>query len=290
MILVNLKGGLGNQMFQYACGRALSLRTGNFNLKLNTFGLEKANEVGDLYRPFSLSHFGIKASVATQEEVRKVANPWGIVSKILRHVKNKYIYGFYINFVPNVLNQRGNVYLDGYFQSEKYFIDYEKEIREDFKPIELSEGAKVWLQKISEDSGSTSLHVRRGDYVTHKTLGNICTKEYYNRAIKKISEQVDNPSFFIFSDDIEWVRSNLNLPPDAEYVSSQELADYEELIIMSSCGHNIIANSSFSWWGAWLNPNPKKMVLAPARWAHRPESMLTNRDIVPESWVKISTE
>ncbi len=285
MLIVNLKGGLGNQMFQYACGRALSLRNGE-DLKLNIFGLEKANLAGDVYRPYSLSHFDIKADIATQEDVRKVANPFGIFSKIIRYVKAKFIYYFYVHFVPGIMTKRGNIYLDGFFQSEKYFIDHEKELREDFKPKEVSDKAKEWIRR-TENKNSVSIHIRRKDYVNHKTLGGIATKEYYENAIQKLKKLVVEPHFFVFSDDVGWVRGNLDLPSSSEFVSSEEMKDYEELIIMSSCKHNIIANSSFSWWAAWLNANSEKLVFAPAKWAHGAEGEKQTKDILPPSWIRI---
>jgi hypothetical protein len=287
MIIVNLKGGLGNQMFQYACGRALALRT-NSELKLNVFGLEKANLLGDIYRPYSLSHFNVKAGIATEEDIRRIANPFGKLSKAIRYIKAKFIYNFYIHFVPKILKERGNVYLDGFFQSEKYFIDHEKEIREDLKPKSLSDLAINWINK-ARSQESVSLHVRRADYVGHKTLGNICTEDYYKRAVKKMRDKVKNPHFFVFSDDVAWVKDNLNLPEATEFVSSKELKDYEELAIMSSCKHNIIANSSFSWWAAWLNTNTDKTVIAPSIWSRGKDGQRQTRDIIPSGWLRIET-
>jgi hypothetical protein len=287
MIIVNLKGGLGNQMFQYACGRALSLRTDDPEFKLNTAGLDKANKVGDIHRPYSLSHFNISANIATEEEVRKIANPYGIFSKVLRYLKSKYLYDFYIRFFPAVLSLKGNVYLDGYFQSEKYFSDFKEEIRNDLKPQSISSNAREWTRSIESNNLAVSIHVRRQDYVGHKSLGGICTKEYYNRAIDYVTQLLVQPQFFIFSDDIEWVKSNLNLPDTVKYVSSKKLADYEELVIMSTCRHNIIANSSFSWWAAWLNNYEDKIVIAPRQWAHGKAGKISFRDIIPEGWIKI---
>lgn len=285
MIIVNLKGGLGNQMFQYAAGRALALRN-NDKLKLHTFGLDKANLVGDIYRPYSLSHFNIKADIATADDMRRVANPFGIVSKVIRYIKAKFIYNFYVHFVPSVLRKQGDIYLDGFFQSEKYFKDCASEIREDLQPKDLGNLALKWIEEI-RSKNSVSLHVRRKDYIGHKTLGNISTKKYYEGAVAKIKDLVTEPCFFVFSDDVEWVKANLDLPASTSFVSAKELKDYEELIIMSSCKHNIIANSSFSWWAAWLNTNPNKIVIAPSKWAHGKEGALQTRDIIPEGWLKI---
>lgn len=287
MIIVNLKGGLGNQMFQYACGRALSLRTGDTELKLSTIGLDKANDVGDIYRPYSLSHFNIKAEIAKPEELERVANPYGIISKILRRIKSKYIYNFYIHFVPSVLNRRGEVYLDGYFQSEKYFKDCEETVRQDFTLKTPSAHVTLWKKEMEEEENSVSVHIRRGDYVGHSSLGGMITDNYYARAIKKITEMKKNPRFFVFSDDIEWVKGNMDFPESTVHVSSPDMENYEELTIMSLAKHNIIANSSFSWWGAWLNSNPDKIVICPAKWTLGPGGEKQTRDIIPQSWIKI---
>jgi hypothetical protein len=286
-IIVNLKGGLGNQMFQYAAGRALALRNGS-ELKVNVFGLEKANLVGDIYRPYSLSHFDVKAAIATEEDMRRIANPYGLVSKVLRYIKAKFIYNFYIHFVPSIVKKKGDIYLDGFFQSEKYFMDHAASVREDLRPTELSDEARRWIEH-AKNTVSVSIHIRRKDYIGHKTLGDICTKEYYSRAVKEMRTHEPKATFFVFSDDVEWVKENLDLPASREFVSSKDLKDYEELAIMSSCRHNIIANSSFSWWAAWLNPNPEKIVMAPALWARGKEGKKQTRDIIPGAWTRIDT-
>lgn len=289
-IIVNMKGGLGNQMFQYACGRALSLRTGNNDLRLNTAGLKRANDVGDIYRPFSLAYFNIKAEIAKESDALAIANPYGHISRLWRYALAKYIYNFYVHFVPGVMHKRGQVYLDGYFQSEQYFKDYEHIIREDFTLKESSRHVDVWREKLSGEKDSVSLHVRRGDYAGHQTLGGICTEAYYARALERISEKVENSRIYVFSDDIAWVKENIPLPENTEYVSSPEMSDYEELVIMSLCRHHIIANSSFSWWGAWLGTYEDTVVIAPNTWVRGRGSEKQNRDTVPASWIRVDSD
>lgn len=288
MIIVNLKGGLGNQMFQYACGRALSLRSHDPEFKLDISGLERANEVGDTYRPYALANFNIKATIADIKEAKKIKYPYGLISKGWRLFRTKIMRQNYVAFVPRILDLRGSIYLDGYFQTEKYFMDFEKEIREDLTSKSLSDTASDLMQKIKRDPSAISVHVRRGDYVGHKVLDNICTEEYYKKAIGEIVNSVDNPHFYVFSNDLHWPREHLNFPIGTEYVSSPNLKDDEDLILMSACKHNIIANSSFSWWGAWLNPNPDKIVIAPKKWAHGwYNNKIKLRNIIPTAWTKI---
>ncbi|MCX6712113.1 MAG: alpha-1,2-fucosyltransferase [Candidatus Vogelbacteria bacterium] len=191
-------------------------------------------------------------------------------------------------FVPKITTlHANNIYLDGYFQTEKYFKDFKKEIREDFTPKVISTTASDWTQKIKNGGNTISVHVRRGDYVGHKILGEICTIEYYQKAIEEISKLTEDPHFFIFSDDTMWVKENINLPNKIDYVSSPNLKDYEELVLMSICHHNIIANSSFSWWSAWLNLNPNKIVIAPAKWAHGKFNKKKLSNIAPQTWIRI---
>jgi hypothetical protein len=140
---------------------------------------------------------------------------------------------------------------------------------------------------MEKKENSVSVHIRRGDYVGHSSLGGMITDLYYARAVKEISNKKEHCKFFIFSDDIEWVKENMNFPESTQYVSSPDMENYEELAIMSLAKHNIIANSSFSWWGAWLNSNPDKIVICPARWTTGRGGKKQTRDIIPQDWIKI---
>lgn len=273
MITVNIKGGLGNQMFQYACARALSLKN-NDNLQLI-----RNESIGDIARPFSLTAFDIQGEVVTEKNVPSCL-------RILSKIRQKITREFYVNFQPSILNRKGEVYLDGYFQSEKYFIDFVDIIRQDFiLKGSLTKQAAEAAALIQASLSGISLHVRRGDYLKESDFKDIADKEYYKKAIDYIVEKIDNAHFFIFSDDIEWCKSNLTLPSNTVFVSGPEMKDYEELTLMSLCRHHIIANSSFSWWGAWLGSNPEKIVITPIRWANVHEDWY--RDIIPETWIRI---
>lgn len=273
MIILNIKGGLGNQMFQYACGRALALRN---NDKLSLVWSEYQ---GDTARKFSLENFAIKAEVIEPDAVPKLP-------KLLTRLKQKLTRNFYVGFDSSILKKRRQtVYLDGYFQSEKYFEDYAKEIRQDFSLVAPFEGKTAEIAEIIKNElNAVSLHVRRGDYVTHPDFGGIVTREYYERAIQHIRESVPNTKFYVFSDDIDWCRKELPLGSDATFVSNPEFKDYEEMILMSLARHHIIANSSFSWWGAWLGSNPNKIVIAPSKWSNLHENWY--KDIIPSTWIR----
>lgn len=294
MIIVNLKGGLGNQMFQYACGRALALRNaargeGKAELVLDATGYDRP-QGADTPRFYALDGFTIAARLATPEEALRLKYPFGAFSKAWRLFHMKILRKFYINFVPSVLTWHDGVYLDGFWQSEKYFKDFEKEIRADFtlkKPF--SPAAKELHAKISHDPFAVALHVRRGDYVTDKVTNEhwgTCSPEYYTEAIGTIAKSMPKPNIYVFSDDMAWCRENITSRFPLSFVSSPNIPNHEEVTIMAACKHNIIANSSYGWWGAWLNQNPDKIVIAPEHWAQKHNSDWY-ADILPETWIRL---
>lgn len=284
MVLVNLKGGLGNQMFQYALGRKLSLSNDD-TLAFDISGLRPKGE--DTPRSFALDAFTIEATIAAPQQAVRVRYPYGTVSVILEKIRSKILRQHHIGFEPTILRKTGTIYLDGYWQSPKYFDDIRETLLNDFtfsRP--LSDAAKTYANSISQNA--VSLHVRRGDYVFNPKVAKMygsCSPEYYNRAIAYISERVPNPQWFIFSDDIAWVQKHVQFPASSVFVTDDGLTDVEELWLMSTCAHNVVANSSFSWWGAWLNTNQEKIVIAPAPWFDY-DPAFTNT-IVPTSWITI---
>ncbi|MDP3402495.1 MAG: alpha-1,2-fucosyltransferase [bacterium] len=285
MIIVALKGGLGNQMFQYALGRKLALVTGDA-LALDLSQLDRAIEVGDVHRPFALGTFPIKASVATPEEIARIKHPYGLLSKLVRWFSSKVLRQMHVGWEPGVLTGSGDRYFDGYWQSPKYCEAIRPALLEDFTAA-LSPEARTLAHGIGE-TDSVSIHVRRGDYVANpmvRVMYGPCSLDYYARAVREIEERVLNPSWFVFSDDIAWVRKNLQLPKDTTYVSGQSISDVEELMLMAACKHAVIANSSFSWWGAWLNRNTKKVVVAPLPWFDTRTD--GHKDLIPASWIRI---
>jgi hypothetical protein len=176
--------------------------------------------------------------------------------------------------------------IDGYWQTENYLIDIKDTILNDFQlKLPLRNELKEIALKIS-DSNSVSIHIRRGDYAQDKKTNahhGTCSLEYYQEAIKLITEKIQNPIFYIFSDDIEWVKENLKINYPKYHVEGNK--GFEDMELMKNCKHNIIANSSFSWWAAWLNTNKEKIIIAPKNWLNNPK--FDTSDVVPNSWIKI---
>lgn len=297
MIIIRMTGGLGNQMFQYA-----------LYLKLCSMGREvKFDDITeyelDNARPVMLWAFGLTYPRADQEEINKITDGFLNLSHRIRRKlfgrKSLEYQEKNCNYDPQVL-QRDPAYLTGYFQSEKYFMDVEEQVRRAFS---FSEG--IWKgqdeeirRKMQNFLGqiqgceSVSVHVRRGDYLEKEEIyGGICTEAYYKSAIEYMQRERMESRFFLFSNDPEWVREwvNANYRGDNRFViieGTQEETGYLDLFLMSRCKNHIIANSSFSWWGAWLDENPRKRVTAPAKWANNQEFV----DIYWEGMIKITAE
>ena len=288
MIIVKLKGGMGNQMFQYAFGRHLAIRA-QTELKLD-IGPSPEIFQKNTAREYSLGHFDIRAGFATEAEVRKLKYPFGIVSKFIRAFEFWILKVQKIGFDPKYLKTKKDAYVDGFWHNEKYFIDIKETILKDFTlndPLSIKGAETAELIQRSPET-SVSLHVRRGDFAadpgTRKHHG-LMTTEYYGGAIQVMKNRVGDIRIFVFSDDIEWVKENIPLSDPHHYVTDPAVPFYEEVHLMSLCRHNIIANSSFSWWGAWLNKNPDKVVIAPERWLAKTGSDYYKE--IPESWTKI---
>jgi len=285
MIIIKLNGGLGNQLFQYSLGRKLSIKNNDiFKLDLSDF--TKNNP-----RSYGLEHFNIIENFASNEDINRIKKTgvWKLLDKLKPYCKRSAIKYKGYDFDPNILKLFGNFYLDGYWQSEKYFQDIENIIREEITLKEpLPSKYSELIDKI-KNSDSASVHIRRGDYITNKKFSkvyNLLDEKYYQGAIKFITEKISDVKFFIFSDDIEWVKRNIDIPYPKTFVSgANETKDYEELMLMSLCKHNIIANSSFSWWGAWLNKNADKIVISPDKWFN--DKIGGAKDLIPPEWLRI---
>lgn len=286
MIIIKLKGGLGNQMFQYACAKHLAERNNDI-LKLDLGWYRGGIAAGDTVRSYGLDRFAISAQEASKDEIRSSGGRPSAAARLIKKIINRLRPIDSYIFDPKILERKGDAYLEGFFQSERYFKDIEFIIRNEFQLKDIMGRAAHAVSEEIERSNAVGIHVRRGDYVSSESASafhGICSPEYYRMAIERISRQVDSPTFFVFSDDIEWVKEHIEIP-NAVYVSNDNIADYEELILMSKCKHNIIANSSFSWWGAWLNANQNKIVIAPKQWVTDPR--VDTRDAVPEGWIRI---
>lgn len=288
MIIVKLIGGLGNQLFQYSLGRNLAhINQTEFKLDITGFETYKLHS-------YSLQNFNIIENFATKKEVEsfKKKGLLKILEKIKPYYKRMIIrdrgYDKNYDFDANILKAFGSFYLDGHWQSEKYFKDIESIIRKDATLKEPLPLKYMDLINNIKNSNSVSLHIRRKDYLSEKIakIYGACNIEYYYKAIEKITRLCHDPQFFIFSDDIDWVKQNLNIPYPKIFVSgANETKDYEELILMSLCKHNITANSSFSWWGAWLNQNPSKIVISPDKWFN--DKADAAKDLIPQDWIRL---
>jgi hypothetical protein len=185
-----------------------------------------------------------------------------------------------------------NTLIEGYWQSDQYFIQQQEVIREKytFKPQISDQNRQILTEIIN--SNSVSVHIRRGDYAGNSVINSIhglVDKEYYERSISHVSSKIDNPVYFFFSDDMEWVKSNFRSLAERHmtFFVDHNVGDmaFEDMRLMSNCKHNVIANSSFSWWGAWLNKNPDKIVTAPARWFK--DLLINTKDVTPHEWVRL---
>ena len=283
MIIIRSIGGLGNQMFQYALARKLSI------LNSTEFKLDISWHKKNPDRPYQLYHFNILENITTEYPISgKILN---ITCNILPFSKMKYIKEKSIDFDPDILEVRGNVYLEGYWQSEKYFKDIYDILKNDFtfktQPDSKNES---WIHKMQTEN-SVCVHIRRGDYVLNPQTNRIhglCSLKYYSSAIGLITERIKDPIFYIFSDDPNWVKNNINIESPTFYISNNPSQNGpEDFRLMTWCKHYIIANSSFSWWAAWLSNNrSNKIVICPVPWFM---SLPYNpSDRVPSDWIQLN--
>ena len=282
MIVVKLMGGLGNQMFQYAIGRKLAILNCT-KLKLDLSFINSRNDdLSYTIRDFELGVFDIKAS-HTNNFFKK--NYFSRMQRALK--KFKYISEPSATFHPQILQESGNLYIDGFWQSELYFKDIRDTLIKDFCFPEDGIPKNHELAHIIRNTNAVSVHIRRGDYISNSdayAYHGVCSMDYYQKAIKLAATWVAHPVFYIFSDDINWVKSQLPIKFTHVYIDhNTDKNSYKDLQLMSLCQNHIIANSSFSWWGAWLNQNPGKKVIAPRQWflKNSPE------DILPQNWLRI---
>jgi hypothetical protein len=263
MIITTLNGGLGNQMFQYALGKRLSVQY-NCPLKLNIANYINPNSC-DTKRDFLLDCFNISVDIATGFELFQC--------KQVREAGLQYIPNIFEISIPptNII---------GWWQCERYFKDIRDILLKEFTLRIVSNTLTEYINKL--DINTTSMHIRRGDYITNISTNSYhgsCTLDYYNKAIEHFKDK----NILIFSDDKTWAKANFN---SKKFTIIENLSTVEELILMSKCSHNIIANSTFSWWGSWLNTNINKMVIAPNRW-YQDNTANSLENITLKDWIKI---
>ncbi len=291
MIVVAIRGGLGNQLFQYAIGRRLSLRH-NVPLTLDlTWYEESSVRSGMTDRMYELGRFKVASRKATKEEIQTVkAIPSALFRgrtalALLGIVRPR---GWIRERTPFVydrfaMSAGADAYLDGYWQNEKYFSRIASTLRDDLQ-IKIAPGREtsLLLQSIRE-SESVGIHVRRGDYLNGTGSHAICTAEYYHNAIERMLARFPKAKLFVFSDDQGWVAKNISAAAPLRFVTHNNSANaYDDLRMLAACKHQIISNSTFSWWGAWLNSSPDKTVFAPRLWFTNSE--VKTSTLMPSGW------
>lgn len=283
-VILKLDGRMSNQMFEWAFARGYEHKNGNLpfiddskeTLKLSHFNLIK--DLKTVKKPFG---YGFLRKCVF---IRALRNKFFKLSFKLPEINEENVY----KYQEELLHTEAPKYINGYFQTEKYFSDIKEKIEADFTlKDKLNHKNKDMLEKI-RSANSVAVHFRRGDYTKQriiKTFG-YCSLDYYYNAVKLMKEKTTQPcTLFIFSDDIKWVKSNVKFDCETVYVDiNSSKQGYYDLELMKNCKHNIIANSTFSWWGAWLNKNPEKIVIAPKTWVKFQDNFY---DLYPENWIKL---
>lgn len=295
MIISYILSGLGNQMFQYAAGKSLALHhKTELKLDIDWFSHKEKQQTR---REYGLGIFNLPDKIALKEETEKFTKK--PPNNIFGRLKVKYDLSLptykrtiyeepHFHFDRHFFDGRKSALIIGYWQSEKYFLPIADLIRQTFTiPVIGKENER--LENKIRSTNAISLHVRRGDMVNNPEVARVhgsCDLKYYLEAIQKLSSEIHDPEFFVFSDDSEWCRQNIQIESPTYFIdNNQGNQAWQDMQLMRMCRHHIIANSSFSWWGAWLNPNPDKKVIAPARWFNNNDKNLS--DLLPPGWIRI---
>lgn len=282
MITTRLHGRLGNQMFQYAAARALAHRLG-CGVALDGRGAELRGE-GVLTRVFDLPLSAAPKLPPLKQHAPLRYGLWRGLGLAPRFRRERGL-----GYNPAFETWEDGCYLHGYWQSERYFAEIADLIRTDFTFPDFSNSKNAEMAARIIEGNAISLHVRRGDYVA-LSAHVLCDQAYYEAALTRLLEGLpqDAPTVYVFSDDPDWAKANLPLPCKKVVVDfNGPDTDFEDMRLMSLCRHNIIGNSSFSWWAAWLNANPQKRVAGPTNWFGDPK--LSNPDILPSQWLKVAS-
>ena len=290
IVITHMIGGLGNQMFQYAAGYALSRRL-NASLKfdISEFAEYKAHNGLEISKIFNCA---IKRPSPKELDNVLGRNARKGLLKRIKILTLSYLYPQHVLIdrykSENWISLKAPIYIKGYWQSEKYFKEYSHEIRRIFDFRSAMDGRNQEISNSISNGDSISLHIRRGDYITNRKANlelGTAPMSYFKSAIAYITKKVASPRFFVFSDDQLWAKSNLNTGFPTDYIENNKgPCSFFDMQLMSRCRHHIITNSSFSWWGAWLNPDREKIVIGPRKWfanhkrAHNP---------CPPEWVLV---
>lgn len=287
-VISRIEGGLGNQMFQYAIGRNLSKKAGADLILDTSFYENHSRNDKAIKRSLELDRYNIKYIVLKdiikgQHRLRKLFVAKRTTKKILC-----WLFGIKLmiesgqEYDSRIESINAPCYISGYWQTEKYFKNIRKELVEEFSlKNDLGNKAKFYLDQIQRSSNAVSLHVRRGDYISNPIYRK-CEMSYYINAMDIIQSKYSDVDIFIFSDDSNWVMQNMKFVGKTHIV--QNTSSFEDIYLMSKCKHNVLANSSFSWWGAWLNTYDLRITVAPKLWFN---NEFSSSDICPEEWIKI---
>ena len=278
MRLIKMTGGLGNQMFIYAMYLKMKTIFPDVRIDLSDMVHYQVHYGYEMNKVFHLP----RTEFCINRSLKKIIE-FLLFKTILERKQDG-------SLVPYTRKYHSPwIYFKGFYQSEKYFAGIEKDVREAFV-FDIRRASRRSLramQEIKADPHAVSIHIRRGDYLLEKhwkALGCICQSSYYLNALAELEKRVKHPHYYVFSEDLNWVRQNLPLTK-AEFIDWNKGEDsWQDMMLMSHCRHHIICNSTFSWWGAWLNPSLDKIVIAPERWTQTTDSA----DVVPESWLKVS--
>jgi len=315
VIVVKLSDGLGNQMFQYALGRHLAIKS-DTELRVDVSWFNNRNVFGGTDRTITLDQFNVKFTLASEDDLKRViGNP--TLSSAFKRYGRFFEYApqypaAYFNYYREIRDSPNgeatnwahrrrfcskflkigpDAYLDGYWQTPLYFADIADTIRKDFTVTDAPTGENAETISQVHSTTAVSVHVRRGDQVQQgpdwAEYGNSLPERYHERAATHIQDRVENPTFFVFSDDSEWAKNNIDFDYPTEYVTQNDSSsDYEDIRLMHNCDHHIIANSTFSWWGAWLNDSNNKIVVAPSPWKRfgYPDGIVEDWDLYPQEW------
>lgn len=286
-------GGLGNQLFQYAAGKALAIKH-NTELKVDLSFLNNEIDITYTKRNLELDVFNTSYSVASDEELELFTKK-NILQKILKKYFNINLTKFYIanqtGFEYNIdfLSYPDNTLLIGFWQSQNFFSTIREILLKELTIKKTMSQDCLMAHDAIVNSNSVSLHIRRGDYVSDKNANSfhgILPLEYYYNAMNYLNQLTSNLKVFVFSDDIDWVKSNLKLKNESVYIDfNKNENSVFDMYLMSLCKYNVIANSSFSWWGAWLNQHPNKVVISPKLWFV--DNKINTKDLIPSSWIQL---
>ena len=287
MVIARLNGGLGNQMFQIALGTVLEII--GKNVLYDNYDIITRENVSNMTKACDV--FDLNLKYANEDQVAKMSDKNNSVfNRIRRKVlgrKETHYYEKVEGQLDNKIFKLENAYLDGFWQTEKYFFEYKREIYDLFRFKSINDKCNLeFIDSINNTEVSISIHIRLGDYETDqnkKVFGGICTKDYYIKSINYFMERYNNPVFYIFSNDKKFLNDYRMKCKFFIVDCNDEKNAWKDMYLMSICKHNIIANSSFSWWGGYLNKYEHKTIIAPKKWLNIHDMP----EICPDSWVRI---